>query len=221
MPDPISRRSAIFRAFATVAAGSLFSFDMIDNSIQSAKRNLIVPGETFGTLELEMTSRDITRILGNAESQSSFPGGTWEERRQLLNLIELNRESVDVSDEDIELLKTAPLSNPCTYFTFESKGVAVRFEDGTVTSIIGYTGIPSGYQKGEYNSCFALNEIADVDCPVETLEDVVRLYGKPDSESPLKHSPIPNTTYSYNQGIAFSGRLDDGRISNVVIKTLK
>ena len=66
-----------------------------------------------------------------------------------------------------------------------------------------------------------MGELPDVDFPVETLEDVSRLYGTPDKESPFEHAPKPDTEYSYKQGISFDGRLDDGRVSCVVISRMK
>ena len=221
MSEPISRRDAIFRAFATVTAGGLFSFESFRNFGQPAKRKLILPGESFGAIELAMADKHIAKILGDPESQPSYPGGNQEQRRREVALSTLFKGTAGLSDEDIERLKSRPLANPCTYFTYESKGISIRFEYGKATSIFGYTGIPCGHDKGSYKSCFPLSEISDIHCPVETLDDVIRTYGPPDAESPNEYAPIPDTTYRYNQGVSFCGRLDDRRISSVIISAPK
>ena len=199
MDQPLSRRSAILRAFAAISAVDILAFDASSDgfTIDSAAPTAVVPGKCFGDLLLGMKEKEVVSQLGSTYDRSGFEA--------------TNRTFRKFQEPRPET----------TFLNYKSKGISVKFVDDRVDAIFAYTGVIAGYEKGDYTSGVPLQGLSDYGRPIERLEDARKILGAPLAELPLSKAPVPANVYEYASGISIQGRMDDGLISYIGIYAAK
>jgi hypothetical protein len=213
MHSPISRRSAIFRAFAAISAVDLFAYNAkghrqcvdIDNPAA------VVPGLRIGDIYLGMSEAETIGRYGIPEVRRVFEAEDLKRTAEIFAYINSQQGTEFKIDESY--IPTPETTCLC----FKSKGLSMTLVGDKISSIVAYTGVVAGFDKGDYAPNSPPLNLPNHISALKTLADIRNLLGSPAGENTMSSAPVPSISIGYREGIGFEGRLDDGRISHLSI----
>jgi hypothetical protein len=216
MTEPITRRSAIMRLLAAVSTAKLFVWEKPRDRQGSwpAEPTKIIPGERFGDIFVDMNESEVEARLGAPCEIQHHEGENLEQTLKVFEYIN------KMTGRNLTAKDALPLRPPTTHLLYDRLGMEVCLENGRVAGISAYTGILSGYTD-KIKSHFPADPVLSGATPLRTMSDVQIQFGAPHNVVSLSHAPIPETNFVYRHGIAFAGRVDDGRLAMISVRKRK
>jgi hypothetical protein len=212
MSEAISRRSAILRMIAAIGSTKLLAWETLRDTKPAciSPPMGIVPGERYGDLFLDMTGSEVVSLLGSPCGTQSFEAEDLEETLRVFAYVnKMTRRNLTAKD-------AFPLRPAMTFFNYDRLGLSVGLVNDRVTQIHAYTGVVSGYVEVIHTSNVPHNAAF-----INSSNEIVSHFGKPDNEHMNEYAPIPEVQLYYDHGISFNCRADDGRLATITIAKRK